>query len=279
MASILFGLLSALSWGAGDFSGGMASRKTGAYLAVLYGEIIGLAFLLIFVPFISEPPLDLTSLIYALIAGAMGTAGLVLLYHAMDEGKMSIAAPVSALLAAALPVAVGAFTEGTPGLLTWGGFILAFSAVWLISRSEDGMKDILTHLSDLRLPLLAGVGFGAYFTLMHLASQRNVYWPIVAGRFSGSTVFLIYMFFRRTTWKPTRTSWPFLLLNAILDVGGNFFYVLAGQTGRMDVSAVLSSLFPGATVLLAWLILKERLTRSQWIGIAAALIAIVFFTI
>lgn len=279
MTSILFGLLAALSWGAGDFSGGMASRKTGAYLAVLYGEILGLAFLLIGVPFLSEPFPDFVSLLYALIAGALGTVGLVFLYQAMDKGQMSIAAPVSALLAAALPVMVGAFTQGAPGLFTWGGFILAFSAVWLISRSDVRMKDLLTHLSDLRLPLLAGAAFGAYFTLMHLASQKTVYWPIMIARFSGSAVFLIYMSLRRTSWKPARASWPFLFVNALLDVSGNFFYVLAGQTGRLDVSAVLSSLFPGATVLLAWLILKERLTRPQWLGIGAALIAIVLFTL
>ncbi len=278
MSSILLGLLSSLSWGTGDFAGGMASRKTGASLAVLYGEIIGLAFLLIGVPFISEPFPDLTSLTYALIAGILGTVGLVLLYRAMDKGQMSIAAPVSALLAAALPVTVGVFTEGTPGLLTWGGFILAFSAVWLISRTKGGLKDILTHLSDLRLPLLAGIGFGSYFTLMHLASEKTVYWPIMIGRFSGSAVFLIYMSLRGTSWKPVRAAWPFLVANAFLDVLGNFFYVMAGQIGRLDVSAVLSSLFPGVTVLLAWLILKERISRKQVVGIALAFVAILLFT-
>ena len=279
MISILLGLAAALSWGAGDFSGGMASRKAGEYLTVLYGEAIGLILLFAMLPLGREPFPDTISWIYALVAGALGTTGMVLLYHAMDAGKMSTAAPVSALLAAALPVVVGAITEGMPGLLTWIGFILALSAVWLISQSEDGIKDILTHLSDLRLPLLAGLGFGSYFTLMHAASRETIYWPIVAGRLSGTAVIAVFMIFSRKTWTPVRAAWPFLLLNAVLDVGGNFFYVLAGQAGRLDVSAVLSSLFPGATVLLALLILKERLARTQWIGIAAALAAIVLFTL
>lgn len=279
MISILLGLAAALSWGAGDFSGGMASRKTGAYLTVLYGEAVGLVLLLVVIPLSRQPFPDVVSWIYALVAGALGTAGMVLLYRAMDAGKMSIAAPVSALLAAALPVIVGALTEGTPGVLTWIGFVLALSAVWLISQSGDGIQDILTHLADLRLPLLAGLGFGAYFTLMHAASRETVYWPIVAGRFSGTVIIAAFVLFSRKTWTPTRAAWPFLLINAILDVGGNFFYVLAGQAGRLDVSAVLSSLFPGATVLLAWIILKERLTHTQWLGIFAALLAIVMFTL
>lgn len=279
MISILLGLAAALSWGAGDFSGGIASRKTGAYLTVLYGEAVGLVMLLVVIPLSRQPFPDAASWIYALIAGALGTAGMVLLYRAMDAGKMSIAAPVSALLAAALPVVVGALTEGTPDVFTSIGFALALGAVWLISQSEDGIKDILTHLADLRLPLLAGLGFGTYFTLMHAASRETVYWPIVAGRLSGTVVIAAFVLFSRKTWTPTRAAWPFLLINAILDVGGNFFYVLAGQAGRLDVSAVLSSLFPGATVLLAWIILKERLTRTQWLGIFAALTAIVIFTL
>jgi drug/metabolite transporter (DMT)-like permease len=279
MLSILFGLASALSWGAGDFAGGLASRKTGAYRAVLYGEAIGLALLLLFGLRGPQPIPDVISWIYAVIAGALGTAGILMLYASMVEGKMSIAAPVSALLAAALPVVVGIFTQGTPGLPTFIGFGFALSAVWLVSQSEDGIKDIFSHLADLRLPLLAGVGFGCYFTFMNLATRQVTFWPIVAGRSAGLAVMVLFILFRRGEWRPERAAWPFLILNGVLDVGGNLFYVLAGQTGRLDVSAVLSSLFPGATVLLASLVLKERISRVQWLGVAAALIAIILFTV
>ncbi len=279
MLPILFGLAAALFWGAGDFSGGLASRKTGAYRTVLYGEAIGLILLSLFSFTAPQPLPDLTSWMYAILAGTLGTAGILLLYTAMIEGKMSIAAPVSALLAATVPVVVGIFTQGAPGLLTFLGFGFALSAVWLISQNEDGVKDIFSHLADLRLPLLAGLGFGAYFTFMNLASRHVAFWPIVAGRSSGLAVIALFILFRRDEWSPNRAAWPFLILNGILDVGGNLFYVLAGQMGRLDVSAVLSSLFPGATVLLASLILKERISRTQWIGIAAALIAIVLLTL
>ncbi|MGA7194908.1 MAG: DMT family transporter [Anaerolineales bacterium] len=279
MLSILLGLTSAISWGAGDFTGGLASRKTGAYRAVFYGEFFGLV-LLFAVVFISPQPMpDLNSILLSIAAGALGTTGLLLLYSAMAQGKMSIAAPVSALLAAALPVIVGMVTAGFPGYLTLLGFGFALAAVWLVSQSEDGMKNIFTHLSDLRLPLLAGVGFGLYFILMNAATKQTTVWPMVYSRSAGLLAMALFIIIRRDSFATVRAAWPVMILNGILDVGGNFFYILAGQAGRLDVSAVLSSLFPGSTVILAWIILKERLTRTQWLGILCALIAIILFTI
>ncbi|MCK6582299.1 MAG: EamA family transporter, partial [Anaerolineales bacterium] len=148
MLSIIFGLLSALSWGAGDFTGGLAARKVGAYRSVFYAEVIGVLFLFIVLAIVNEPFPDRRAQTFALLAGAFGTVGLMLLYHSMTLGLMSVAAPVSALLAAVLPVLVGIFTEGIPGTLTLIGFGFALFAVWMVSQSEDGVKDILSHLSD-----------------------------------------------------------------------------------------------------------------------------------
>ena len=173
MLSILLGLTSAITWGAGDFTGGLAARKTGAYRAVFYGEAIGLLLLFAVVCASPQPMPDAKSILFSIAAGGLGTVGLMLLYSAMAQGKMSIAAPVSALLAAALPVIVGMITDGFPGYLTLLGFAFALAAIWLVSQNEDGVKDIFTHLSDLRLPLLAGVGFGLYFILMNAATRRD----------------------------------------------------------------------------------------------------------
>jgi drug/metabolite transporter (DMT)-like permease len=199
----------------------------------------------------------------------------------MTLGLMSIAAPVSALLAAALPVVVGIFREGFPEWTTFIGFGFAFLAVWMISRGEGGIKDVITHLTDLKLPLLAGIGFGLYFVLMHEATNTGAtIWPMVASRLGGLMMVTVYMFITRSAWKVEDSSaWPIITLNGILDLSGNLFFILAGQLGRLDVASVLSSLFPGSTVLLAWIFLKERLTRNQWIGILSALTAIVLMTI
>jgi drug/metabolite transporter (DMT)-like permease len=281
LLSILFGLGAALGWGAGDFTGGLASRKTGAYRAVFYSEVIGVALLLIVAQFSAEPLPNLKIFLLSMLAGALGTVGLIFLYQSMTLGLMSIAAPVSALLAAALPVLVGIFKEGIPQILTIFGFGFALFAVWMISQGEGGVTDILAHLSDLKLPLLAGIGFGSYFVLMHEATSTSAtVWPMVISRSGGMILITVYMLITRATWKVENTSaWPMITLNGILDISGNLFFILAGQTGRLDVAAVLSSLFPGATVVLAWIFLKERLTRNQWVGIGSALIAIVLMTL
>jgi uncharacterized membrane protein len=281
LLSILFGLFAALGWGAGDFTGGLASRKTGAYRAVFYGEVIGIILLLIVVFVAGESLPNQKIWLLSMLAGALGTVGLMFLYHSMTLGMMSLATPVSALLAASLPVLVGIFKEGIPQLLTIIGFGFALFAVWMISQGESGMTNILAHLSDLKLPLLAGIGFGLYFVLMHEATRTGAtIWPMVASRSGGMILITVYMFITRASWKVEDSSaWPMITINGILDISGNLFFILAGQTGRLDVAAVLSSLFPGATVMLAWIFLKERLTRNQWIGIASALVAIVLMTI
>ena len=279
MLSIFFGLTSAVIWGAGDFTGGMASRKTGVYRTVVYAEIIGASLLLVIALIAWQPVPTWNIRVLSMIAGAFGTTGLLLLYYSMTKGMMSIAAPVSALLAALLPVIIGSFTESLPTLYTFIGFAFALAAIWLISQSKDGVKDILSHIADLRLPLLAGIGFGFYFVLVHAATRTDLLWPMTASRLGGIIILVLYMTVRRETWKVEGNAWSLIALNGILDIGGNLFFVLAGQVGRLDISAVLSSLYPGSTVILAWILLKERLSRTQWIGIIAAMIAIVLFTL
>jgi drug/metabolite transporter (DMT)-like permease len=279
LISIAYGLLSALVWGAGDFTGGIASRKTGAFRVVFFGEIVGIIVLVVAAISIQDAVPDSLSVVQAAVAGALGSLGLVLLYHALSTGSMSIAAPVSALAAGILPVVVGSFTEGVPSGLTLMGFAIALMAVWFVSQDREGPRNILAHISDLRLPLLAGVGFGCYFVVMHSAAQNSTLWPMVISRAGGIGIIGLVILFRREPLRVIRTAWPIIALNGLLDVGGNTFYILAGQTGRMDVSAVLSSLYPGVTVILAGLLLKERLSRTQWAGIAMALVAIILFTL
>jgi drug/metabolite transporter (DMT)-like permease len=279
LLAILFGLTSAAAWGAADFTGGLASRRTGAYRAVFYGEALGLAVILVVAFFVAQPIPDLPVWLLSMAAGALGTSGLLLLYHSMTKGLMSIATPVSALLAALLPVVIGSILEDPPGFLVILGFVFALAAVWLISQSQDGARDLLAHLADLRLPLLAGIGFGLYFVLMHSATRHATYWPMVASRTGGILILILYMTLSRQSWTPSQSAYSMIVLNGLLDIGGNLFFVLAGQAGRLDIASVLSSLYPGSTVLLAWIFLRERLSRTQWVGILAAFVAIVLFTL
>lgn len=281
MISILYGLASALSWGAGDFAGGLASRRLGsAYRAVLYGDFLGLLALFVAAFIYREDFPSLSAVWIAALAGMLGSTGLLILYYSMIGGRLSVAAPVSALLAAALPVVVGSLTQGLPNAYQVTGFGFALSAVWMVSRSESDQRFHLDRLSDLKLPLLAGLGFGGYFVLMHSATSLtpSTFWPMIASRAAGTLLLLGLVLLRREPLSVPRAAWGIVIINAILDVGGNFFYILALRTGRLDISAILSSLYPGATVLLAWMILKERISRAQWLGILAALVAIALFT-
>jgi drug/metabolite transporter (DMT)-like permease len=279
LLSSLFGLLSALTWGAGDFIGGLVSRRAGVYRAAFYGEATGLIFLAAMLAVFREPVPGWPVWIWGALAGAGGSLGLLLFFRAMVEGQMSVAAPVSALMTVILPVIASAITEGLPGPGKYCGFALALLAIWLISRGDDHAEKLRMHLADLRLPLLAGVGFGGYFILMHQASQTATIWPMISGRAAGAMVMFFFAVLHHQLGWPGKRIAPLVLLNAAGDIAGNAFYILSGQTGRLDVAAVLSSLYPGTTILLAGMILHERLNRSQWLGIIAVLGAIVLMTI
>jgi len=281
LLSTLFGISSALSWGAGDFAGGLASRRIGAYRAVLYADFIGLVALLLVVAIVREVVPPLASLLFAGLAGMLGSLGLLILYYALAHGQMSIAAPVSALMAAALPVGIGALTQGLPTPVQFGGFGLALTAIWFVSQADSSSRLPLNLLADLRLPLLAGLGFGSYFVLMHYATDKvtAIFWPMIASRVSGSLLILIFVLWRRESFAVPSNAWTVIFLNGFLDLGGNFFYILALKAGRLDIAAILSSLYPAATVTLAWLLLKEKISRLQFIGILFALGAIILLTV
>ena len=279
MLSSLFGLLSALTWGAGDFAGGIASRRAGFTRAAFYGEFSGLPFLAVMLAVVRERAPAWPAWAWSVPAGAIGAVGLLLLYRALVEGKMSVAAPVSALMAAILPVIASSLTEGLPGLAKYFGFGLALTAIWLISQGEGHQEKLHLHLADLRLPLLSGVCFGIYFILMHQGSRTATIWPMIAARSAGAVVLFFFAAANRQLHWPDRHVMPLVLLNAAGDIAGNTFFILSGQFGRLDIAAVLGSLYPGTTVLLAGLLLHERLNRSQWVGIGAALAAIVLMTI
>jgi drug/metabolite transporter (DMT)-like permease len=279
LLSILFGLSSALAWGAADFCGGLASRKAKAYQAVLFGEAVGLAALLVVAFLSGEAPIGWYAWLLCTIAGSLGTLGLLLFFHSMIKGQMSVAAPVSALTAAILPVIAGSFAEGFPGWLTLAGFALALAAIWFISQPDGGPKSLRLRLADLSLPLLAGISFGVYLILIHNGSQNGLFWPMASSRLSGVMTMVIYTLVTRQSFLPPKSVWPLLVLNGVLDVSGNGLYILAGQAGRMDVAAVLASLYPASTVVLAGVFLHERLNRLQLAGILTALAAIVLMTV
>ncbi len=163
--------MSALIWGAGDFVGGLASRRCSAYQVVLVAEWVGLVILGAVAASLQEPFFGWAAWLWCASAGAIGSLGLVLLYRALAQGKMSLAVPVSALMAALLPAVTGSFFEGLPGGLTFVGFGLALAAIWLVSRPSDVQQP--NRLADLSLPMLAGVALG-YISSWYIRAIRGV---------------------------------------------------------------------------------------------------------
>jgi drug/metabolite transporter (DMT)-like permease len=279
LLSIFYGLISALTWGAADFTGGIASKRTVVYGVVIGAEGFGMLLFIILALVFRETIPPWQTWLWGAASGFSGGFGLLLLYRALSSGRMSVAAPVSAVIAAIIPVVVGAVVDGLPGGWTFAGILLALGAVWLIAQSEGGRENAAVRMNEIILPLVAGIVFGMYFVFMHQASREAFFWPIVASRLASTAGILAYALISRQHWVPERKQWPLIALSGVLDVSGNAFYVLAGQIGRLDVAAVLGSLYPGPTVLLAGVFLRERLNRLQLVGILAALVAIVLMTL
>lgn len=275
LAPIVFGLSSAACWGAGDFCGGLATKRTQVYRVVVSSQLVSLCLLVILALATQESLLPPGHLLLGAVAGIFGALGIIALYRALAEGHMGIAAPVSAVVAAAVPVIVGAFIEGLPGTSQLIGFGLAFVAVWLISRTSHAK----VQWSDLGLPLLAGLGFGIFFVIIGSVGESAVWWPLMAARFGSLGLLLGMTLLTHQPRLVERSQLRLIVIIGVMEVGGNALYILARQTGRLDVAAVLASLYPASTVLLARLILKEHVGRSQAVGIAAALAAIVLITL
>jgi drug/metabolite transporter (DMT)-like permease len=277
LLSIIYGILSAATWGAGDFIGGLASKQTSPYRVLFLAEIAGMIPFTALALLLREPVPPASDMLVGAGSSLIGLAGLLFLYRALASNQMTIAAPVSALFAALIPVIFGFFTLGVPSTTTLIGFGLAFAAVWLISQTD--MTNWRFSLWELRLALLSGFFFGLYFLTLHRATLNAFFWPLAAARFAGFLALGLYALIARQPALPPRNIWGLSVVNGLLDIGGNAFYVLAAQTGRLDVAAVLSALYPASTVLLAWVFLKERITWLQTVGVLLAFIAIVLFTL
>jgi drug/metabolite transporter (DMT)-like permease len=273
--AIGFGLLSALVWGAGDFFGGLATRRARPFSVVLVAEVAGALLLALAALLLLQPLPPPTDLGWSAGAGLAGAVGLLALYTALAGGHMGIVAPISAVVAAVVPIVVGAMLEGLPTPTQLAGFGVALGAVWLLSSSGERSASA----RDLRLALLAGLGFGFYFVLIDRTGAVGGFWNLAFARTVAALALLLLMLLLRHPLLPPRDVLPINVLNGSLDAGGNLFFLLAAQTGRLDVASVLSSLYPGTTVLLAWLVLGERLNRPQAAGVAAALAAIVLIVL
>lgn len=278
LLGVLFALTSAFVWGGGDFSGGYAARRSHPFQVLALSALSGIAILFAFAIVRGEALPSPTSIAWALAAGVSGALGIAALYRGLSLGRAAAVAPTAAVVSAALPVLFSALTEGLPGVVQMIGFAIAIPSIWLVSATNEATNKAADEATDERsrgvvLALLAGTGFGGFFILIAQVERGAIFTPLVVTRSMTLGVGLVLMWFRRMRMPNLRDN-PIALLAGVLDAGGNVLYLLARQFTRVDIAAVLSSLYPASTVLLARVVLKEDVTRVQWVGLLLCLIAV-----
>lgn len=288
----LLALLSSVIWGLADFAGGLASRRSTALQTLMVTTPAGLLLIL---------PIGVVlggnvagTALPGIGAGVFGAVGILLLYAAFAAGPMGIVSPLSAVLGAAIPVLVGLLRGDRPGSAAYLGMALALVAIVTVGLEPHAPTDDSDHQQMNRraflLAIAAGIAIGMFFTVVSLAPRDGGLWPVIWARVTSTVVIIVLVL---AMWIRARLAgsvapqlFPAVnsvrrlaVLAGVLDVAANGFYVLATQVGLLSVVAILGSLYPAATVLLARFLLAERLRPIQKVGMFTALVAAVLLAI
>jgi drug/metabolite transporter (DMT)-like permease len=275
MAAVL-AATSALVFGAADFLGGVATRRAPVLAVVAVSQLAGLVVLGAMLPLLDGAPSG-ADLAWGGTAGLAGGTGLLLFYRALAAGVMSVVAPVTATLAAGVPVLAGLAQGERPGALALTGVAVALLATALVSRGEDAAAPGAPV--PLAGALGAGLAFGAFFVLLDRTAATAGLWPLLPARCASLALIFAAAASTRRTLRPTPRALLATLGAGVLDMTANVLYLLAVQRGLLSLVAVLASLYPVSTLLLARTLLGERLRGVQGAGVAFALAAIVLITL
>jgi drug/metabolite transporter (DMT)-like permease len=270
------GLVAAATWGGSDFVGGVGARRAPALLVVASGHIVSFLILVAVCLGIRLPLPATHTLLFAVLGGFEGSLALAVFYRALAMGAMGLTAALTGLLTALVPVVFSLFWDGLPGPLTAAGLALGMVAIWLITHTPSNGGPSSPPRA-LLLGALAGTGFGTQLILFKMASAGGLLWTMTSARAAGSVAMLLVILIKPPK-SPWRGFWQPGILAGMLDTFGNLFYIRATQLGRLDVAAVVSSLYPAGTILLAALVLRERPTRRQLAGMALALGAVMLLS-
>jgi len=272
---VIIALLAAATYGAGDFFGGLATKREAVLTVVPFSGVFGLVTALAAVPLLSPHPPSQSDLVLGAWTGAIGGAAIAFLYRGLSVGPMSVVAPITAVIAAIVPVAYGVAVGGErPSIVVGIGIALALGAVALVSSSSD--QDVTgqpePRRSGIVHALAAGLGFGLLFVILSRTSLGM--WPLVAARcVSVAAVGVVAIAMRRLT-MPNSRSLATIAASGTLDMIGNVLYLVSLRYAMLSVAAVVTSLYPASTVMLARLVLAERLGRVQWLGVGCAAVGI-----
>jgi drug/metabolite transporter (DMT)-like permease len=295
----ILALASAVAYGAADFLGGFAARRASALAVVVTSQAAGLVVLLAMLPVLPDTSPSAGDLAWGAAAGLSGGTGVALLYRALAVGTMAVVAPTTAVCAVAIPVFVSMSRGERPGRLTLIGMALAVVAIALVSRPHVGRPHVgvgrvlvlrpATLISrvlesktrpapslppGVGLALLSGVAIGVFFLALARTSSGAGLWPLVAARVVSVTCFAVAALATRRPLMVPAAALGTVIGAGTVDMIANALYLLATRLGAMSPVVTLSSLYPASTVLLARVVLGERLSMIQKIGITCALVAV-----
>jgi len=288
MLVIVLGVLSALSWGLGDFGGGLTSRRAPVAGVLLLSQVAGAAMSLGLAVLLREAGPAPADIGWSLASSLFGAAGLSCLYIGLARGRMGVVAPVTGVLVAAIPAVAGIIVEGVPRAAVLVGIVVAISSVLVVSRVGDAADG---RPSGLRWGVAAGLTLGAVTLTLSQMTTGLVFGPLTIMRLGEAGLIGLSVLgaggragarlLGRTespAWRVPTRLWPAVIAVGAFDMLGTGFYIAATQAGPLAIAGVLSALYPVTTVILAVTILREQLARWHLVGIALSAVAIVLIT-
>ena len=276
MASLM-AILSAAAYGAADFLGGMAAKRATTLGSVIVTQAVGLVLLVFVLPVLPDAIVTAADLAWGAAAGLAGGGGVALLYRALAIGPMSVVAPLTAVCAAAIPVAVGLALGDRLSVLTAAGIALAAVAIVLVGQERRAPDSVAMAqgiaAEGVRLAIAAGIAVGLFFVCLERTGDTSGLWPLVPARIVSIALFTAIALATSRPVLVPRAVMPIAIGGGALDMLANAFYLAAVQQGQLSVVATLASLYPASTIVLARIILDERWSRLQALGIVAAVAA------
>jgi drug/metabolite transporter (DMT)-like permease len=272
--SYALAVLSSITYGAADFLGGLAAKRSSTVSVVVVSQLAGLILMLLSVPFL--PPASPTAIdtAWGVASGLAGGIGVAMLYRGLAIGVMSVVAPVTAVCAVIIPLVVGLVLGERLTALAILGVQLAIMAIVLVSQSGD-IEEVKRATTGLQIAIASGIAIGIFLVFLQRTGPSAGLWPLIAARGVSVAIFTAAGLISRETLIPRCKSMPIIIGGGALDMLANILYLLAVRQGLLSIVATLTSLYPASTIILARIVLRERLRPLQHAGVACAVLAIV----
>jgi len=270
--AIVLSLLAAAAYGLSDFIGGVFAKRVSAWTIAFVGATAGAVAIGVFSLIDGGDP-QRADYAWSVLAGVGNGFGTAFLYRGLSSGRMGVVAPVSGVGAALVPVVVGLATGERPGVIVWAGMVVALPAIWLVA-SEPSQPDTEPARSGLVDGVLAGLGFGTLFAALAQIPEESGFLPLAANQLVAMAVIAVVASTLRMPWVPREPAAYAGAISGVLGALATGLFLLATQSGFLTIAAVITSLYPAFTVVLAFVVLRESVHRAQGIGLVLCAVAV-----